>query len=117
MKKLLKFIAMALPILASGITPQQADQIVQSRIPGKHQEGHCTEYALNLGNTLERMKVPYSRIHYIWWDNGKSQMHVIVWFKTSDGQGWLADNETSHPIKEDGDNTGLPSVQIARAHV
>ncbi len=29
-------------------------------------------------------------------------MHVIVWFKTSDGQGWLADNETSHPIKEDG---------------
>src|SRR5258708_9085550 len=102
MKKLLTFIAMALPILASGITPQQADQIVQSRIPGKHQEGHCTEYALNLGNTLERMQVPYSRIHYIWWHNGKSHMRVIVCFTTSDGQGCLPDNQTTHPIKHDG---------------
>ncbi len=94
-------LTLALSGQLSAITPEAAQQLVGARLTGKYQSGHCTEYALALGNSLERLRVPYARIHYTWWDAGKSAMHVIIFYRT-DGNSWLADNENSHPVKVSG---------------
>lgn len=76
--------------------------LVAQPLAGKYHEGQCTRYSLALSAELERRHVPFARIHYVWFDGGKSAMHVLVYFRTEDGQGWLADNESARPYRVSG---------------
>jgi hypothetical protein len=70
-------------------------------IEGKFQEGMCMQYAIALSKRLSLLGIHGKLIFYKWneLNSTESNAHVFLRYRSNNGDIWVVDNETKHPIK------------------